>query len=277
MATVSVRDVTSRCLGRRPRSVLKDVFGVYGRNILGTRARSLRDQLDRIQTKPFVRIACVTVRPPGSTAGQIATLQRDLDAANDTFEQRCAFEGLPPLGESLISPGFWVYCAGARVVRTGILGTNGTLDQRDCNAGWMLDFLGVGDHEVSKEEDDLFSLGRDLGASIVCYYLPRDPAIPASGGATSGLRGCAAHPGGRRGFWVGPNATQWTFAHELGHIVGNLGHSKSNSNLMFGGRGGTASITSNPPRLSKRQCAGTFPPDPLSPGGMINDRAVEGC
>lgn len=271
MATVSVRDVTSRCLGRRPRSVLKDVFGVYGRNILGTRARSLRDQLDRIQTKPFVRIACVTIRPPGSTAGQIATLQRDLDAANDTFELRCAFEIDPVVGEPLILPGFWVYCAGARVVRTGILGTNGTFDQRDCNAGWVLDFLGFGDHEVSKEEDDLFSLGRDLGASIVCYYLP--------GGATSGLRGCAAHPGGRRGFWVGPSATQWTFAHELGHIVGNLGHSKSNSNLMFGGRGGTGSITSNPPRLSKRQCAGRFRPGTLPTGkrGMINDRAVEGC
>lgn len=238
MDELSVRQVASDCLGRRPRSLLRDVFGVYGSN---PRQRSLRAQLTRIRTNPFVRVACVTVQPLGSTAGQDANQQRDLDNANDTLIQRC---------------GIWVYCSGSRVIRTNILGANGIFDQRDCNAGWFLDFIGIGDHEVSGEERALFNLGRDLGADVTCYFLPQ--------GATSGSAGCAAHPDGRRGFWVGPTRSQWTFAHELGHVVGNLGHRNSRSNLMFGG--GTVNINVTPPQLTSGQC-----------DDIADDRDVEEC
>lgn len=252
MANLSVKEVTSGCLDRQPRSVLRDVFGIYGSNSQGARRRSVRQQLERIRNRPFVRVACVTVRPQNSTAGQYANQQRDLDNANDTYLQRC---------------GSWVYCSGSRVATTGILGTNGVLDQRDCNAGWLLDFIGIGDHEVSREERDLFRLGRDLGADVVCYFLS---------GATSGLAGCAAHPDGRRGFWVSRSgSSQWTFAHELGHVVGNLGHVGSRSNLMSTP---TSRINANPPGLSSFQCEGVRTPEfPDGIGGVIHDRDVERC
>ena len=249
MADLSVRDISSGCLGREPRSLLRDVFGVYGVNSEGTRIRSLRQQLTRIRDLPFVRVVCVTIQPPGSPGVQYVNQQRDLDRANDTYEQRCSV---------------WIYCAAAQVARTSILGSNGMLDQTDCNAGGPLDFLGINDHEVSLEELQLFTFGRNVGANIVCYFLP--------GGSTStGPSGCAAHPDGRRGFWVKFGSGHWVFAHELGHIVGNLQHTNVKSNLMLHK---TGEITSTPPQLTQFQCAG-FPP--RFPGGVKNDPDMERC
>lgn len=249
MPDISIREVTSSCLGRQPRSLLRDVFGVYGPNTEGVRERSLREQLTRIRDRPFVRVACVTLQPPGGAGTQYANQQRDLDRASDTFEENC---------------GLWIYCSGARVVTTGLLGTNGMLDQRDCNAGGPLDFLGINDHEVSLEERGLFELGRELGADVVCYFLP--------GGSTSpGFAGCAAHPDGRRGFWVRFGSNRWVFAHELGHIVGNLRHAGSKSNLMWDT---PSEITETPPRITKAQCA--IPPNAFL-SGVLLDRDVEEC
>lgn len=107
------------------------------------------------------------------------------------------------------------------------------LNQTDCAANG---------HVVSDEEDDLFDLGRDLGADIVAYYIQGD---------TAGFRGCAAHPPDRRGFWVGDTATQWTFVHELTHVVGDNRHETNMDNLMFSN---TGSITNPPPDLSEDQC-----------------------
>jgi hypothetical protein len=253
VADLSVRDITSRCLGRQPRSILRDVFGVYGVNSEGTRDRSLRRQLTRMRDRPFVRVACVTIQPPGVPASQYRFQQRDLDRADDTFDQRC---------------GVWIYCAGTRVVTTSILGTNGILDQRDCNRPGPLGFIGIHDHEVSFEERQLFDLGRDLGANIVCYFLP--------GGSTNpGLGGCAAHPDGRRGFWVRFDSqfggNRWGFAHELGHIVGSLPHADSRSNLMWPT---PSQITTTPPQLTHAQCA---LPTAAFVFGVNLDRDVERC
>ena len=107
------------------------------------------------------------------------------------------------------------------------------LDQTDCLASG---------HVVSDDEDELFDLGRDLGADIVAYYLQGD---------TAGFRGRAAHPPGRRGFWVGDTGTQWTFVHELTHVVGDNPHDSSMNNLMFRN---TGSITNPPPDLTEDQC-----------------------
>jgi hypothetical protein len=59
-------------------------------------------QLDLIRTKPFIRVAVVTVRPTGSTQGAYANLERDLDSANQIWQQDC---------------GSWIYCVDRRVVR----------------------------------------------------------------------------------------------------------------------------------------------------------------
>jgi hypothetical protein len=55
------------------------------------------------------------------------------------------------------------------------------LNQTDC--------LSEG-HQVSEEEDELFDLGRDLGADIVGYYIQGDAA-----GFRRALRWCLEAPG----------------------------------------------------------------------------------
>jgi hypothetical protein len=156
-----------------------------------------------------VRVAVVTIQ------GANANLQRDLDAGNLTYLNEC---------------GVWVdVVASVTLDRPDLL----VLDQTDCLANG---------HVVSEEEDELFDLGRDLGADIVGYYIQGD---------TAGFRGCAAHPPGRRGFWVGDTATQWTFVHELTHVVGDNRHVTDTDNLMFRN---TGSITNPPPDLTEEQC-----------------------
>jgi hypothetical protein len=212
MATFNVRDIASNCLGKSGSLSLKqDVFGVYGNN---NQTRALKAQIDLIQNKPFVRVAVVTIATPAQ--GQSANLQRDLDNANTVYQNACDA---------------WVYCqASITRNRPDLL----TLAQDDCTGG--------GSHSVSDEEDDLFSLGRGLGAAIVAYYI---------NGSSGGFAGCAAHPSGRRGFWVGATASPWTFAHEMTHVVGDNPHVTNSNNLMFTP---TANITNLPPNLTNAQC-----------------------
>lgn len=147
--------------------------------------------------------------------GATPNLQRDLDSGNTVYINECDV---------------WIYpTASITVTANNLL----TLDQDDCS--------GSG-HSVSDEEDQLFDFGRDLGANIVGYYINSD------GG---GLRGCAAHPPGRRGFWVGSSATQWTWVHELTHIVGDNSHVGDTDNLMVSN---TGTITNPPPDLTSSQC-----------------------
>jgi len=215
MATLSVRTIAANCLGKStPLSLLQDIFGVYADD--NPQTRSLKDQLDWIQNRPFVRVALVTIQ------GATPNLQRDLDNANTVYRGEC---------------GAWVYCVGTRTVdQPDLL----WLDQDDC---------GMNGHSVSDEEDELFDLGRDMGAEVVCYYISGDGAFA----------GCAAHPAGRRGFWVGAAASPWTFGHELTHVVGGNQHpngdtsipAPTSDNLMFTP---TASITNPPPDLTNTQC-----------------------
>jgi len=81
-------------------------------------------------------------------------------------------------------------------------------------------------HVVSDEEDDLFNLGRNLGADIVGYYIQTD---------ISGYLGCAAHPPNRRGFWIADSAVdfEFTLAHELTHVIGDNFHVSDTDNLMY--------------------------------------------
>ena len=173
------------------------------------RPRSLRDRLELIQSSPFLRLALVTIQ------GASPALQRDLDNANLVYQDEC---------------GAWVYPVGSITVDHPALLA---LDQDDCSDSG---------HSVSAEEDDLFDLGRDMGADLVAYYVD---------GSSGGLAGCPAHPPGRRGFWVGSSAGPWTFAHMLTHVVGDNAHVLDSDNLMFVP---TGSITNPPPDLTDAQC-----------------------
>lgn len=217
MSSLSLRKIAQNCLGRDPPiSLLRDIFSIYGND--HPQNRSLLNQLALIQNKPFVRIALVTIQ----NINPAPNIQRDLDNANEIYQRECDA---------------WIYCTGSITInRPDLL----ILDQNDCSATG---------HIVSNEENDLFSLGRNLGANIVCYYIQDGPGDWV---------GCAAHPPGMRGFWVGSNPNIYTFPHELTHIVGDNAHTCDKENLMLGGvcnkiKVGTNNIINLPPDLTQNQ------------------------
>jgi hypothetical protein len=88
------------------------------------------------------------------------------------------------------------------------------------------------------EETSLYTIGRDrFPANMIAYYVRS---------TTLGVRGCAAYPANRPGAVVTDGATQWTLAHEIGHVLG-LAHRNNTTHLM---NNGTAAITANPPILT---------------------------
>lgn len=210
----SIRNLAQTCLDKTGTlSVREDIMGVYGTD--NPQNRSVLAQVDRIQNLPFVKVAIVTIN------GAVPSIQRDLDVGNAVWISECDA---------------WIYPTASITVNAPALLF---LNQDDCL---------INGHSVSNEEDQLFDLGRNLGANIVGYYL---------NGGTTASGGCAAHPSDRRGFWV--NATplsQWTWVHELTHVVGSNLHSDSsgscdNTNLMTGC--GTGTIVGNA-NLTTSQC-----------------------
>jgi hypothetical protein len=199
LATLSVKTIANNCLGKTaPLSIREDILGVYGND--NPQTRSLVQQLRLIQTAPFLRLAVVTIRPPGSTLGQYQNLQRDLDTANEVWQRDC---------------GAWIYCVGSVVEATNLLGTNGVLNQNACPLGVQA--------SPTAEEDQLFDLGRNLGADVVGYYI--------TGSTNPTLGGCSAFPQGRRGFWAGFNQSANMFAHELTHVIGLNPHPANDPNV----------------------------------------------
>ena len=89
------------------------------------------------------------------------------------------------------------------------------------------------------EQNQLFANRNNAGANDVVVYFVRSTVPP--------FNGCAAHPAGRPGAVVAQGATQWTFGHEIGHVLG-LNHVNDNNRLMTGN--GTANITNPPPDLT---------------------------
>jgi hypothetical protein len=216
----SIKTVAQDCLNKSPTlSVREDIMGVYAND--NPQTRSVKAQINLIQNKPSVKVALVTIQ------GATPTLQRDLDTANEIYQRECDA---------------WIYPVDSiTVTRNNLL----VLDQDDCS--------GSG-HSVSDEEDELFDIGRNLGADVVGYY------INTSNG---GFAGCAAHPSGRRGFWSGSGASPRTWAHELTHVVGDNSHVSSSNNLMFTP---TANITNLPANLSNSQC-----------DDILDDQDMESC
>lgn len=205
---ISVRALAASRLGKRGAlSLRRDVLGVHGLD--NPRPRSLRRRLDLLRTRPSLRLAVVQVR------GSRARVQRDLDTTQEILEREC---------------GLWLDCSAFVVVdRPHLL----LLDQESCPLGEQ--------PRPTDEELELFSLGRDLGADLVAYYIRGVP----------GFAGCSSYPAGRRGFWVGDGASPWTFAHELLHVVGRNFHVSDSDNLMSIP---TSAITHPPPDVEPEQC-----------------------
>ncbi len=92
--------------------------------------------------------------------------------------------------------------------------------------------------QTTDEQDDLFENRNNAGDDDVVVYFVRSTVPP--------FNGCASHPDGSPGAVVAQGATQWTLAHEVGHVLG-LRHVTDSDRLMTGG--GTANITNPPPDL----------------------------
>jgi hypothetical protein len=105
---------------------------------------------------------------------------------------------------------------------------------------------------TTTEQNLLFNNRNSVGPNeIVVYFVQA---------TTPFFNGCAAHPAGKPGSVVVKTATQWTFAHEQGHVL-NLSHVNNNDRLMTGN--GTANIANPPPDLVASECA-TMQASPLT-------------
>ena len=91
---------------------------------------------------------------------------------------------------------------------------------------------------TTTEQEQLFSNRNNVGPNDVVVYFVRSTIPP--------FNGCASHPDGRPGAVVAAIASQFTVAHEVGHVLG-LAHVGDNNRLMTGN--GTANITNPPPDL----------------------------
>jgi hypothetical protein len=103
---------------------------------------------------------------------------------------------------------------------------------------------------VSDEQRQLYALGAaDVPINEVLVYFVSE--IKEPGGS---LRGCAGHAVNRPAVSVSASGTNWTMAHELGHVLLTSRfipvHSPSRDNLMSTP---TSLITVRPPRLTAEQ------------------------
>jgi len=91
---------------------------------------------------------------------------------------------------------------------------------------------------LTGEQEELFSHRDGVGGREIVAYFVRSTLPP--------YNGCAAHPDGSPAFLVTQVGSEWTLAHELGHVLG-LAHVADRDRLMTGL--GTAGITDPPPDL----------------------------
>lgn len=161
-------------------------------------------------------------------AGASSDFQTHFDTASDLYEDLC---------------NVWIYVQDHIVSsRSDLL----QLDHKSCTCPNIA---------PSSEVKEIYDLGRSLGAEIVCYYVQS---------MTNGNRGCAAHPSNRLGFVVADSASDYTFVHELTHVLWRCGHKGDSNNLMF--KDGTSNITHLPPDLTSSQIK-----------KIQNDKRVESC
>ena len=95
------------------------------------------------------------------------------------------------------------------------------------------------------EEIALFALGRDSCPHNFLVYFVRSNSM--------GLFGCSAFPVGQPGVSVADSASQYTFGHEICHVL-HLPHDARANNLMTGAGTTTLPATPNTVRLEPDQC-----------------------
>jgi len=93
------------------------------------------------------------------------------------------------------------------------------------------------------DQTELFNLRENIGDRELVVYFVRDTAPSQNG--------CAVHPPDRPGATITRSATEWTLAHEIGHVLGldHIGFTDPNR-LM---NAGTASATNPPLDLSREE------------------------
>jgi hypothetical protein len=114
---------------------------------------------------------------------------------------------------------------------------------------------------VTAEQTQLFGNRNNAGPNDIVIYFVR---------TANGFFGCANHPAGRPGAVVASVATQWTLAHEVGHVLGLIhcddppppNRPRETDRLMTGG--GTNRITNPPPDLIASEVT-TMQASPLTP------------
>jgi hypothetical protein len=103
------------------------------------------------------------------------------------------------------------------------------------------------------EQAQLFAHNANVGANeVVAYFV--DSVITAGGGV---LNGCCAHPVRQPGVAVASTPSQWTLAHEIGHVLG-LPHADAVGACLFDRlmtSCSTNNITNPPPDLDPSEIA----------------------
>jgi hypothetical protein len=100
---------------------------------------------------------------------------------------------------------------------------------------------------TTPDQDRLFANRNGVGPKEIVAYFVRSTIPP--------YNGCAAHPTSpvdEPGAVIAQNATPWTMAHEIGHVLG-LAHVSDNHHLMTGN--GTGNIINPPPILDPDEVA----------------------